>query len=107
MARKRSKRWFLLYREDGQHIHLYEPLKKYELHSRIRKGLEDYQMKNKFLEGDWIKASGKARETLNKEGYVLKVSEDDILVRFLSGNTLVVPKSWAENLDEVLTEDEI
>lgn len=67
--------------------------------------MEDYQMKNKFLEGDWIKASRKdKRETLNKEGYVLKVSEDDILVRFLSGNTLVVPKSWAENLDEVLTE---
>ncbi|MCY7470505.1 hypothetical protein MCZ05_13830 [Bacillus safensis] len=39
MARKRSKRWFLLYREeDGQRIHLYEPLKKYELLSRIRKG---------------------------------------------------------------------
>ncbi|WP_144498815.1 hypothetical protein [Bacillus pumilus] len=61
-------------------------------------------MKNKFLEGDWIKASRKGkRETLNKEGYVLKVAEDDILV-ILSGNTLVVPKSWAENLDEVLTE---
>lgn len=39
MARKRSKRWFLLYREeDGQRVHLYEPLKKYELQSRIRKG---------------------------------------------------------------------
>lgn len=55
-----------------------------------------------------IKASRKdKRETLNKEGYVLKVSEDDILVRFLSGNTLVVPKSWAENLDEALTEDDL
>ncbi|MFP7312748.1 hypothetical protein [Bacillus safensis] len=62
-------------------------------------------MKNKFLEGDWIKASRKGkRETLNKAGYVLKVSEDDILLRFLSGNTLIVPKSWAENLDEALTE---
>ncbi|PRS24233.1 hypothetical protein [Bacillus safensis] len=62
-------------------------------------------MKNKFLEGDWIKASRKGKtESLNKAGYVLKVSEDDILVRFLSGNTLVVPKSWAENLDDVLTE---
>ncbi|MGN7855762.1 hypothetical protein [Bacillus sp. 22483] len=51
-------------------------------------------MKNKFLEGDWIKASKKGkREQLNKAGYVLKVAEDDILVRFLSGNTLVVPKS--------------
>lgn len=39
MARKRSKRWFLLYRkEDGQRVHLYEPLKKYELVSRIKKG---------------------------------------------------------------------
>ncbi|MEE3612403.1 hypothetical protein [Bacillus altitudinis] len=47
------------------------------------------------------------RETLNKEGYVLKVSEDDILVRFLSGNTLVDPKSWDENLDEALTEDDL
>ena len=65
-------------------------------------------MKNKFLEGDWIKASRKGkRETLNKAGYVLKVSEDDILVRFLSGNTLVVPKSWAENLDEALTEADL
>lgn len=79
-ARKRSKRWFLLYRlEDGQSIHLYEPLKKYELLSRIRKGWKNYQMKNKFLEGVWIKASRKGkRETLNKAGYVLKVAEDDI-----------------------------
>lgn len=47
-------------------------------------------MKNKFLEGDWIKASRKGkRESLNKASYILKVSEDDILVRFLSGNTLV------------------
>ncbi|WP_239646686.1 hypothetical protein [Bacillus zhangzhouensis] len=47
-------------------------------------------MKNKFLEGDWIKASRKGkREPLNKAGYVLKVDEGDILVRFLSGNTLL------------------
>jgi len=65
-------------------------------------------MKNKFLEGDWIKASRKGkREPLNKEGYVLKVAEDDILVRFLSGNTLVVPKSWAESLGVALTEADL
>ncbi|WP_178897040.1 hypothetical protein [Bacillus altitudinis] len=68
-------------------------------------GLSD---EKQILRRRLIKASRKdKRETLNKEGYVLKVSEDDILVRFLSGNTLVVPKSWAENLDEALTEDDL
>lgn len=55
-------------------------------------------MKNTFLEGDWASKKGK-REPLNQADYVLKVSEDDILVRFLSGNTMVVPKSRAKNLD--------
>ncbi|WP_176473322.1 hypothetical protein [Niallia circulans] len=39
--RKRQARWFLLYRiEDGQEVYLYEPLRKYELNSRIRNGWE-------------------------------------------------------------------
>lgn len=37
--RKKQPRWYLLFRiEDGQAVHLYEPLKKYELVSRIRNG---------------------------------------------------------------------
>ncbi|MEB3752504.1 hypothetical protein EP10_003419 [Geobacillus icigianus] len=37
--RKRRLRWYLLYRrEDGQAVYRYEPLKRYELDSRIRKG---------------------------------------------------------------------
>lgn len=36
---KRRKRWFLLFRiEEGQKVFLYEPLQKYELNSRLRKG---------------------------------------------------------------------
>lgn len=37
--REKQPRWYLLFRiEDGQAVHLYEPLKKYELVSRIRNG---------------------------------------------------------------------
>jgi hypothetical protein len=38
---KRQRKWTLLFRiEDGQAVHLYEPLKKYELNSRLRHGWE-------------------------------------------------------------------
>jgi hypothetical protein len=37
--RKRQAKWYLLFRkENGQAVFLYEPLKKYELESRLRKG---------------------------------------------------------------------
>lgn len=37
--RKRRAKWYLLYRrEDGQAVYRYEPLRKCELNSRIRKG---------------------------------------------------------------------
>ncbi|WP_187119695.1 hypothetical protein [Numidum massiliense] len=37
--RKRKRKWFLLFRlEDGRQVYLYEPLRKYELKSRLRKG---------------------------------------------------------------------
>ncbi|WP_269432524.1 hypothetical protein [Bacillus sp. FJAT-18017] len=36
---KRGARWYLLYRrEEDNRVYVYEPLKKYELNSRIRKG---------------------------------------------------------------------
>ncbi len=37
--RKRQRRWYLLFRkEEGQRVHLYEPLHKYELQARKRNG---------------------------------------------------------------------
>lgn len=39
MSTKRKAKWYLLYRrENEQSVYLYEPLKKYELQSRLRKG---------------------------------------------------------------------
>jgi hypothetical protein len=39
MKKKRKAKCYLLYRRDeGQAVYRYEPLKKYELDSRIRKG---------------------------------------------------------------------
>ncbi|GGP07314.1 hypothetical protein [Oceanobacillus neutriphilus] len=36
---KRKPKWVLLHRiEDGRNVYLYEPLRKYEIQSRIRKG---------------------------------------------------------------------
>ncbi len=36
---KRQRRWYLLFRmEDGRAVHLYEPLKKYELLQRLKNG---------------------------------------------------------------------
>lgn len=36
---KRSRRWTLLFRmEDGYSVHVYEPLRKYEIDSKRRKG---------------------------------------------------------------------
>lgn len=43
--RKRQARWYLLFRmEDGQKVYLYEPLKKGELNSRLRKGWKRVRM---------------------------------------------------------------
>ena len=37
--RKRQPKWMLLFRcEDGQAVYIYEPLKKYEIKSRLRAG---------------------------------------------------------------------
>lgn len=36
---KRKRRWYLLFRmEDGRAVHLYEPMRKYELLSRLKNG---------------------------------------------------------------------
>lgn len=36
---KRQRRWYLLFRmEDGRAVHLYEPLRKYELLQRLKNG---------------------------------------------------------------------
>ncbi|CAI6223163.1 hypothetical protein NRS6116_01085 [Bacillus subtilis] len=36
---KRQRRWYLLFRmEDGRAVHLYEPLRKYELFQRLKNG---------------------------------------------------------------------
>ncbi|UTW71045.1 hypothetical protein KHA80_14190 [Anaerobacillus sp. HL2] len=45
MSRKRKPKWFLLFRrEDEQAVYCYEPLKKYELQSRLKKGWKVIQM---------------------------------------------------------------
>lgn len=37
--RKRKAEWILMYRkEEGKNVYIYEPLKKFELQSRKRKG---------------------------------------------------------------------
>lgn len=39
IMRKRKPRWTLLYKKDGQQkVWLYEPLRKYEINARKRKG---------------------------------------------------------------------
>ncbi|XQY90667.1 hypothetical protein ACNRWW_14165 [Metabacillus sp. HB246100] len=36
---KRKRKWYLLFRfENGQKVHLYEPLQKHDLNSRLRSG---------------------------------------------------------------------
>ncbi|WP_144514927.1 hypothetical protein [Bacillus pumilus] len=63
---------------------------------------------SKIVKGDWVEALVEDnRRIFHISGYVLVVSEDEILLRFLSGNSLVVPKSWVQKLDVKLTEGDL
>ncbi|WP_260851773.1 hypothetical protein, partial [Bacillus pumilus] len=69
---------------------------------------KELQEMSKIVKGDWVEALVEDnRRIFHISGYVLVVSEDEILLRFLSGNSLVVPKSWVQKLDVKLTEGDL
>ncbi|MCY7570973.1 hypothetical protein [Bacillus pumilus] len=62
----------------------------------------------KIVEGDWVEALGEvARRMFHISGYVLKVTDRNILVKPLKGESAAVPKHWAKNLDVTITEDDL
>ncbi|KIL23751.1 MULTISPECIES: hypothetical protein [Bacillus] len=61
-----------------------------------------------IVEGDWVEALGEvARRMFHISGYVLKVTDKNILVKPLKGKSTAVPKHWAKNLDDALTESDL
>ncbi|QNP15587.1 hypothetical protein H9S87_13770 [Bacillus pumilus] len=59
----------------------------------------------KIVEGDWVEALGEVdRRMFHISGYVVKISEDELLVKPLKGKSTAVPKHWAKNLDVTITE---
>ncbi|MED5223178.1 hypothetical protein [Bacillus safensis] len=61
-----------------------------------------------IVEGDWVEALGEvARRMFHISGYVLKVTDKNILVKPLKGKSTAVPKHWVKNLDEALTESDL
>ncbi|EDW22514.1 hypothetical protein FO510_05835 [Bacillus pumilus] len=62
----------------------------------------------KIVEGDWVEALGEVnRRMFHISGYVVKISEDELLVKSLKGKYTAVPKHWAKNLDVTITEDDL
>ncbi|MGM0969416.1 MAG: hypothetical protein ACQEWR_12670 [Bacillota bacterium] len=62
----------------------------------------------KIVEGDWVEALGEVnRRMFHISGYVVKISEDELLVKSLKGKYTAVPKHWAKNLDVTITKDEL
>ncbi|HFU4567779.1 hypothetical protein [Bacillus pumilus] len=58
-----------------------------------------------IVEGDWVEALGEVnRRLFHISGYVVKISEDELLVKPLKGKSTAVPKHWAKNLDVTVTE---
>ncbi|MEK4568742.1 hypothetical protein [Bacillus sp. FSL K6-3458] len=58
-----------------------------------------------IVEGDWVEALGEVnRRMFHISGYVVKISEDELLVKPLKGKSTAVPKHWAKNLDVTITE---
>ncbi|MCM3365301.1 hypothetical protein QLH48_05170 [Bacillus safensis] len=63
---------------------------------------------SKIVEGDWLEALGEVnRRMFHISGYVVKISEDELLVKPLKGKSTAVPKHWAKNLDVTITKDEL
>ncbi|EKF34347.1 MULTISPECIES: hypothetical protein [Bacillus] len=61
-----------------------------------------------IVEGDWVEALGEvARRMFHISGYVLKVTDKNILVKPLKGKSTAVPKHWVKNLDVTITKDEL
>ncbi|MDR4995363.1 hypothetical protein RGT17_08935 [Bacillus altitudinis] len=61
-----------------------------------------------IVEGDWVEALGEVnRRMFHISGYVVKISEDELLVKSLKGKYTAVPKHWAKNLDVTITKDEL
>ncbi|WP_332277012.1 hypothetical protein [Bacillus pumilus] len=59
----------------------------------------------KIVEGDWVEALGEVnRRMFHISGYVVKISEAELLVKPLKGKSTAVPKHWAKNLDVTVTE---
>ncbi|MGE6671014.1 hypothetical protein [Bacillus altitudinis] len=62
----------------------------------------------KIVEGDWVEALGEVnRRMFHISGYVVKISEDELLVKSLKGKYTAVPKHWVKNLDVTITKDEL
>ena len=50
-----------------------------------------------IVEGDWVEALGEvARKMFHISGYVLKVTDKNILVKPLKGKSTAVPKHWVK-----------
>ncbi|MBD3861324.1 hypothetical protein IEE86_16490 [Bacillus sp. 28A-2] len=59
----------------------------------------------KIVEGDWVEALGEVnRRMFHISGYVVKISEYELLVKPPKGKSTAVPKHWAKNLDVAITE---
>ncbi|CAI7725076.1 MULTISPECIES: hypothetical protein [Bacillus] len=62
----------------------------------------------KIVEGDWVEALGEVnRRMFHISGYVVKISEYELLVKPPKGKSTAVPKHWAKNLDVTITKDEL
>lgn len=61
-----------------------------------------------IVEGDWVEALGEVdRRMFHISGYVVKISEGEILVKTTKGKYTAVPKHWVKNLDVTITKDEL
>ncbi|MER3121064.1 hypothetical protein [Bacillus altitudinis] len=61
-----------------------------------------------IVEGDWVEALGEVdRRMFYISGYVVKISEGEILVKTTKGKYTAVPKHWVKNLDVTIIKDEL
>lgn len=61
-----------------------------------------------IVEGDWVEALGEVdRRMFHISGYVVEISEGEILVKTTKGKYTAVPKHWVKNLDVTITKDEL
>ncbi|MES9786534.1 hypothetical protein [Bacillus pumilus] len=58
-----------------------------------------------IVEGDWVEALGEVdRRMFHISGYVVKISEGEILVKTTKGKYTAVPKHWVKNSGVAVTE---